>query len=1237
MRAIIIFTFLFFFLFPFLTDSATHVKMIAGRGVTGSLGDGAAATLANIAATDSALYVDSIGNLFLPDQGNRKVRKVDAVSGFITTFAGTGSSSQSGTGGPLLSTPFKSPVAITGDSLGKYMYLTDLYFIWRFNMTSEKMSVFCGTTGGQTFSGENVAATLAQVNAPRGLWLTTGNDLYFADSSNWRVRKISIATAIITTYAGSNAQGSAGDGIFATMATLNLPYNVYMDTAGVLFIADYGGKKIRRVAANGIISTFAGTGSPQTYNGDGFPAIYACIIPKDVKGDSLGIIYIADMTNNRIRKVDLFGIITTFLGTGLSASSLTVIPISTSVDVSSPRGLWVDSLGNVYFNELGIMIRQTVTSTTSTPSLPPVTSPLSSSNSFLQRVAGNGIANADSGDNGPASSAGIEAAKLWVDTVGTVYFPENNRIRRVKNGIITSFGGTGYPSSSAGKEAPITSVQFYDAISIIGDSAGNYLYISDQWYIWRYSFATGNATVFAGSSTQGGLGDNGPATLAQLYNQVGIALNEMTGDLFIADFTNHRVRRVSGGMIYNFAGQQGMNSFFGDGGPAVAAKLFSPTGICVNSNGFVYIVDSSNFRIRSVDNDGIIRTVAGGAASGSAYLGDNVPATLATLGSPRDVKVDLLGNLYIASNSYKRILIVNTAGILSTFVGNGQTNSLFGSPPLLSPMNSPEGLWVDSLSQVYFSEIGYIRKAIQSSTSSPSPVPVFVPNVFQKVIAGVYEEGYTGDNGPATSAQMSMLSFWVTSTGDIYAPDSTMFVVRLITASNGIISNFAGSGTSSITGGSASVHTVDFNEPCAIVGDAAGTVFYISDHIFVWKYTVSNGIVAVIAGNPALPTGFNGDGTALTAQLNDPTGLWLTTANHLYVADTQNNLIRKIVSTIISTVAGSGAGGATPNFGGDFGPATTAFLHYPTAMFVDTLGSMYIADNGNYRIRFVDTLGMIATFAGNGNFGYNGNNIPAGEAMLHSTNDVKGDSLGNIYFTDTGNCLIRVINTAGILMNLVGNNDEGATSANCAVPTELSPISSPINNPLSIWIDSLGVLYWNSDSKSIHRTVIITPTSQPSSAPSRHPSGQPTVQPSRRPSSQPSRRPSGQPSSQPSSQPSRQPWSAPTTQPSVRPSGQPSRDPSAQPSGRPSSQPSSRPTTQPTRQPVGQPSTQPSAHPTGQPSVRPSRQPTSQPSVQPSSQPIGVPTTQPSSQPSSRPTRQPTTRPTAQPSSKPSR
>jgi hypothetical protein len=156
--------------------------------------------------------------------------------------------------------------------------------------------------------------------------------------------------------------------------------------------------------------------------------------------------------------------------------------------------------------------------------------------------------------------------------------------------------------------------------------------------------------------------------------------------------------------------------------PATFAKLWSPTGICINSNGFVYIVDSSNNRIRSVENDLIIWTVAGGAASGTAYLDDNVPATLATLGSPRDVKVDLLGNLYIVSNSYKRILIVNTAGIRSTFIGNGQTNSLLGSPPLRSPMTASDGLWVDSLNQVYFGEVGYIRKTVQSSTSSSSPV-----------------------------------------------------------------------------------------------------------------------------------------------------------------------------------------------------------------------------------------------------------------------------------------------------------------------------------------------------------------------------------------------------------------------------------------------------------------------------------------------------------------------------------
>jgi hypothetical protein len=262
-------------------------------------------------------------------------------------------------------------------------------------------------------------------------------------------------------------------------------------------------------------------------------------------------------------------------------------------------------------------------------------------------------------------------------------------------------------------------------------------------------------------------------------------------------------------------------------------------------------------------------------------------------------------------------------------------------------------------------------------------------------ICGTATAGYTGDNGPAVSAQVRAYNSWMDTNGNIYIPDDTFYHVRKINPA-GIITTFGGTGTQTVAGNSGPIESTYFYSPFSIVGDVEGTVLYINDQRYIWKYTFANNIIAVYAHSRSMGPGFSGaNGPPDAAQLNNPFGIWLTTSGALYVADFGNHRIRKIGSNIITTVAGSGTGGSG-SFSGDNGPATSARLNNPQGVFMETAGKLFIVDRVNSRIRLVDTNNIITTFAGSGSGAatpFNGENIPRLTANLNDPRDIKGDRL----------------------------------------------------------------------------------------------------------------------------------------------------------------------------------------------------------------------------------------------------
>jgi hypothetical protein len=338
----------------------------------------------------------------------------------------------------------------------------------------------------------------------------------------------SVQAQIITTIAGGGTSG-LGDGGPAIDCELYQPYSTAVDGLGNIYIADAGNNRIRKVNTSGTITTIAGTGSAG-YNGDNIAATAAQLNgPVGVAVDLAGNIYIGDDFNNRIRKVNVYGVITTVAGTGVIGHSGDG-GLATAAQLYRPHCIAIDHTGNVYIADYGNgSIRKINTS------------------GLIATIAGISGSLGNSGDNGAATAAKLfNPDGIAVDAVGNVYVGDisANCVRKISNsGIITKVAGTG---------------------------VGGYN------------------------------GDGGMATAAQLLEPVGVAVN-ISGDIYIAD-GNNLIRKVDTSGIINTIAGHGTSGYNGDGGPATLAQLRGPTGVLVDSYGNIYIADFGNDRIRYIRN-----------------------------------------------------------------------------------------------------------------------------------------------------------------------------------------------------------------------------------------------------------------------------------------------------------------------------------------------------------------------------------------------------------------------------------------------------------------------------------------------------------------------------------------------------------------------------------------------------------------------------------------------------------
>ena len=672
-----------------------------------------------------------------------------------------------------------------------------------------------------TIAGRRVIDTgpaiAAQLRFPSAVAIDRAGILYIADVGSNRVRRVD-ANGIITTVAGTGVVGYGGDNGPAVDALLNGPTGLALDRAGNLYIADSSNRCIRRVDASGIITTVAGSDTfaenDTGYIGDGGPAVQALLMrPSGVALDNAGNLYIADTWDHRIRRVDASGIITTIAGTGGGGFGGDNGPAVKAL-LRSPSGIALDNAGNLYIAGLY--------------------------SNRIRRVDASGIittiAGSDygfSGDGGPAIQALLKYPDdVAVDGAGNLYIADshNHRIRRVDaSGIITTIAGTGVGGFS-GNNGPAVDAQLDLPTSVALDGAGN-LYIADSYNscIRRVDAATGIITTVVGTGAVGSDGDNGPAVDAQLDLPTGMAVDG-AGNLYIADTFNDRIRQVDArGIITTVAGT-GKAGLGGNGGPALQVPLFNPASVAVDGAGNLYIADSNNHCVRRVDAaTGIMTAFAGTCGRDGNYGGDGRPAVKAKLNWPNGVAVDGAGNLYIADTWNHRIRRVDAdTGIITTSAGFGvKYYGRHGVPAVETYLHTPRGLAVDDAGNLYIADTGSHRiRRVDADTG-----------IITTVAGGTdVSGGYGGDGGRAVRARLDgPTDVAVDGSGSLYIADTLNHRIRRVDADTGIITTIAGTEVKGSRRDHGPAIQAQLNEPRGVVVDrstpaSGGNVYlYIAD------------------------------------------------------------------------------------------------------------------------------------------------------------------------------------------------------------------------------------------------------------------------------------------------------------------------------------------------------------------------------------------------------------------------
>jgi sugar lactone lactonase YvrE len=691
-------------------------------------------------------------------------------------------------------------------------------------------------------------ATSVELISPSGLALDGAGNIYIGSSLGPQVLLLNSA-GNVSVYAGTSFSAfgaQVGDGGPATSASFLQPIRVALDAAGNLYVADFGGGRIRKITTAGTITTVAGTGarcpSPTQACGDGGPAVQAMFSSAEsIAIDAAGNLFVSGNAERRVRRIDATtGIITTIAGNGNPCA----VPTAgcgdggpaTSATLTGVRSLAFDPSGNLYIGDTGSGRIRRVDHTTQT----------------ITTYAGNGVPclnNPPCGDNGPATSGNVNPLDITFDGAGNLFTVQGTTLREVDAATqtLTTLAGQGATAGFSGDGKPAVNATLNGAFAVRVDAAGN-IYVADSGNSRIRKVASAGPHIITTIAGGGSGGSGGAATSAILGNPVGITV-DATGDPYFADFATNFVRKIninpSATSITNIAGN-GIALSSGDFGQATSASLATngnSSTPALDAGGNLYISDTAGNYVRKVDlAGGIIAPAVGNGivcVAPTMPCGDGAIALQANLNGPSSVAVDGSGGILVADGNDFRVRRVDPAsGAIAAFAGTGNT-----------------------------------------CTTPTAPC---------------------GDGGPALQATFSNAGFMglaVDDANNVFIADAGATRVRRVDALTGNISTVAGNGTTcgdpaTACGDGGPATAANLNGPAAVAVDAEGNLF-IADVFKIRRVDAVDGTIATIAGNGTV--GYAGDaGLAPAASIGFAQGVAIDANQNLYLSDQLGNRIRTV-------------------------------------------------------------------------------------------------------------------------------------------------------------------------------------------------------------------------------------------------------------------------------------------------------------------------------------------------------
>ncbi len=793
----------------------------------------------------SAVCSDAGGNVYVASDEMQRVFKI-AKSGILTLIAGNTSQSSelTGDGGPANQATLFSPRGLAVDSARNLLYISNQHSVWRVDLAMEGISTYAGD-GNPGFTGDGGPATKARISYPEGIALDSNGNLFIADSGNSRVRRVDVATGVITTVAGNGTRGDGGDNGPATGASFQNLKSVAVDPSGTLYIADQ--YRVRKVVS-GTINAFAGTGASGS-SGNGGPALSATFGEIWGLAANSSAVYISDFYNHVVRKVALAnGIVSAYAGTGDIGSSGDG-SAAVNARLGEPWGLAFSpsDSGVLIVDNYSNRIRKVA------------------SNGIISTIAGSGDDEQwYGGDNGPATDA-------------MMYSPQTVALYRKTNQLLIGEGGHVRKVDLASQTITTIASDHGFITGLAVDEARGLLYTAnvDLCDIKKIDLATNTMSVFAGGDVCGYSGDGGPPEKAYLsHGASGVAVDS-NGNVYIADTFNQVIRKVTIGsspIITTMAGN-GTQGYGGDGGKATDANFARPNAVVVdNARSLLYVADTLNHRVRRIDlTASTITTFAGTVDDG--YAGDGGPAASAKLNNPKGVALDDSGNVWIADTSNHRIRVVDRqSNIITTAAGSGILGfGGDGGDPTQALLNYPSGITLDASRNYFIADSQNMRVRQVFTSSSNGRVDVLA----SWSVDGLYQRNSeTGEWTRITSSASQIASssdLTGDGLGDIVGVWSTYTDGGKLWLKSSETGNWI-----SLSGAPGALAVADIN------GDRKSEVLGVwgSD---LWSWTYSNGsgkwdLVFSISSSPdKIAAGdIDGDGKAdLVATFSAVSGLWV--------------------------------------------------------------------------------------------------------------------------------------------------------------------------------------------------------------------------------------------------------------------------------------------------------------------------------------------------------------------------